>query len=196
MNLIRLANESDASQILRIYAPIVTQTAISFELRPPSEGEMRERIRKTLTTHAWLVSIDDDQITAYAYASEFRRREAYLWTTEVTVYVDSTARRRGHARGLYRSLFEVLRLQGYYTALAIIALPNPPSIAFHQALGFEPVGVIKSAGYKFGAWHATAWWQLELQPHVIPQRPPRPVSELTGCPQWTRALKAGLLPAT
>ncbi|MBD2677776.1 MULTISPECIES: hypothetical protein [Nostoc] len=34
---IRLANENDASQMLLIYAPIVQETTISFELEAPSE---------------------------------------------------------------------------------------------------------------------------------------------------------------
>ncbi len=42
---IRFAAETDATQILDIYGPIVENTAISFEEVPPSRPEMASRIR-------------------------------------------------------------------------------------------------------------------------------------------------------
>jgi len=46
-----------------------------------------------------------------------------------------------------------LRIQGYYAAHAGITLPNAGSVGLHKALGFRPVGVYRSVGYKLGAWH-------------------------------------------
>ena len=46
---IRFAAETDATQILDIYAPIVANTAISFEEVPPTRPEMAGRIRTTRT---------------------------------------------------------------------------------------------------------------------------------------------------
>jgi L-amino acid N-acyltransferase YncA len=178
------------AQMLRIYAPIVQRTAISFELAPPSEEDFQERIRNTVFTHAWIVCEEAGTIAGYAYANRFRPREAYLWTTEVTVYVDSARQRRGLGRALYLSLFQVLRLQGYCTAIAVIALPNPPSVKLHEALGFKLIGVIGSAGYKFGKWHDTGWWQLELQPHPVAPVIPKPVSEWIGTLELAEALSA------
>lgn len=45
---LRLATETDADAVLAIYAPIVRETVISFELEPPTLEEMRSRIRETL----------------------------------------------------------------------------------------------------------------------------------------------------
>lgn len=165
--MIRVANEGDAAGILEIYAPLVESTAISFELSPPSEDEMRQRIRDIVLTHAWVVAEEEGMVAGYAYASRFRPREAYAWTTEVTVYVHPGRQRRGLGRALYGELLERLRRQNFFTAIAVIALPNELSVKLHEAAGFEPVGVIRKAGYKFGVWHDTGWWQLELQPHGL-----------------------------
>lgn len=43
--IIRLARESDAADVLEIYRPIACDTAISFELKPPTIEEMREGYR-------------------------------------------------------------------------------------------------------------------------------------------------------
>ena len=44
-----------------------------------------------------------------------------------------------------------------------ITLPNPASVALHESFGFEPVGVYRRIGWKFGAWHDVGWWQLQLR---------------------------------
>src|SRR5947207_1321132 len=55
MAVIRLADEADAGAMLAIYAPYVRETAISFELEPPSEGEFRRRVRSVLEAGPWLL---------------------------------------------------------------------------------------------------------------------------------------------
>ena len=190
--MIRLARESDADRMLEIYAPIVRATAISFELVPPTSTEMRERIRNILASHAWLVCEEAQAICGYAYASKFRRREAYRWAAEVTVYVRPARQRRGIGKALYRSLFDAMRLQGFCRAIAVIALPNEASVRLHERLGFKSIGVFERAGYKLGRWHDVGWWQLQLQEHPLNPGAPRSVAELVGTAEWERALGAKL----
>lgn len=143
--VIRLATVDDAPQIQSIYAPIVVETAISFELEPPSVEEMRRRIETTLLAYPWLVC-EWDGVIGYAYAGVFRSRPAYQWTVEVSAYVHAAHRGKGVARALYTSLFECLRVQGFRTALAGIVLPNSASVALHEGLGFRSVGVFHHVG--------------------------------------------------
>jgi L-amino acid N-acyltransferase YncA len=72
---------------------------------------------------------------------------------DVSVYVQTSARRLGVGRALYCTLFALLPLQGFYQAHAGITLPNPASVALHESLGFSPVQVYRAVGYKLGAWH-------------------------------------------
>ena len=79
-------------------------------------------------------------------------------------------RRSGIGRRLYLALLPRLRELGYYQVFAGIALPNPASVALHEAVGFKPVGIYRNVGFKLGGWHDVGWWQLELrQPLVTPQ---------------------------
>jgi L-amino acid N-acyltransferase YncA len=171
---IRLATEDDAGQILAIYAPIVRETPISFEVEPPTVAAMRQRISDTLACFPWLVCEGAGELLGYAYGSRHRGRAAYDWSAEVSVYVHASARRSGVGRDLYRTLFEILRLQGFCNALAGATLPNPASVGLHESLGFQPVGIYRSVGYKFGAWHDVGWWQLSLRPHTACPAPPVP----------------------
>lgn len=189
---IRLATEADAEAVQAIYAPYVRETVISFEAEPPDVDTMRERVRKTTETHPWLVCEHNGEIVGYVYASKHRERQAYQWSVDVTAYVRPGFHRSGIGRGLYTSLFELLRMQNYYNAFAGIALPNDASIGLHKALGFEPIGVYPNVGYKFGKWHDVAWLGLALQPHNDTPRPPCPLDEIKHHPNWQTAIDAGL----
>jgi L-amino acid N-acyltransferase YncA len=177
MNTIRLASSSDASGILAIYEPIVRETAISFELEPPTLVEMQARIEAVGAIFPWLVADSNDSILGYAYASHHRERPAYQWSVDVSVYVAEPARGRGVARALYEQLLSLLVELGYYAAYAGIALPNDASVALHESMGFKPIGVYRNVGYKLGRWRDVGWWQRELQAHSVEPRPPRRMND-------------------
>jgi phosphinothricin acetyltransferase len=172
---VRLATAEDAEAVRSVYAPVVKSSAISFEITPPTTTEMNERITTTLRTYPWLVAVDDadGEVTGFAHAAEHRSRPAYQWSVDVSVYVGSDARGGGVGRLLYRALLEILERQGFTSAFAGIALPNPASVRLHRAMGFRPIGVYRSVGYKLGAWHDVAWWQ-----HPLGSRPHKPTEPL------------------
>jgi phosphinothricin acetyltransferase len=170
---IRSASPDDAGAICAIYGPIVEATWISFEAEPPTVEEMRSRIETKLGHLPWLVSLDGaGKVIGYAHASKLRDRAAYQWSAEVTVYVDESARRTGLGRSLYLALLQSLTELGYFQAFAGIALPNAGSVALHEAVGFQQIGIYRKVGFKFGEWVDVGWWQRELA-HGVPSRPPR-----------------------
>jgi phosphinothricin acetyltransferase len=189
---IRLATIDDAAQIQAIYEPIVLETAISFELVPPTVEEFQDRITRTLEKMPWLVCDIDRVVAGYAYAGQFRPREAYQWSAEVTVYVNPEFHRRGVGKAIYTSLFQCLRLQGYRSAYGGIALPNEASIALHESLGFTHIGTYKAVGYKLGEWRDVGWWQLEVQPTDGSPSAPIALPEAKNTEYFGRALSSGL----
>lgn len=174
MTSIRSATLDDAQAIADIYAPIVRDTTISFELEAPTAAEMRARIDRTLPILPWLVSVDDaGRVDGYVYAGKHRERAAYQWAVDVTAYVRADSRGRGLGRRLYEALFGQLVELGYYQAFAGIALPNEASVRLHESLGFERLGIYRRVGFKHGAWRDVGWWQKELQPVVDAPDAPR-----------------------
>jgi phosphinothricin acetyltransferase len=167
---VRSATPADAAACAAIYAPYVTDTAISFETEPPSADELAGRIA---AAHEWLVLEDDGRVAGYAYASPFHPRAAYRWACEVSVYLERGRRRTGAGRALYEALLAALAARGFRVAVAGMTLPNPASEGLHRALGFEPVGTYRRIGYKFGAWHDVAWTQRMLATGDEPPPEPR-----------------------
>ncbi len=188
---IRPAKGEDATEMLDIYAPIVRDTAISFETRPPEISEFRSRIRASLEQRLWLACESEGSIAGYAYATQFNAREAYIWSVEVSVYVRPSHHRRGIGRALYTSLFLCLALQGYCTAVGRITLPNPASVALHESMGFQPVGTNPGIGYKNGQWHDVGIWQREIQPLPTLPEVPRPMEAVAHTREWAAALSSG-----
>ena len=159
----------DAAACAAIYAPYVRDTAITFELDPPSEAEMAARIESARKTHAWLVAEDDGRVVGYAYGGEYKSRAAYRWSCEVSVYVAEGSHRGGVGRALYEELFRRLAERGFHMAVAGMTLPNDASAALHTKLGFEPVGTYRRIGWKNNAWHDVAWTQRPLAAESAPE---------------------------
>lgn len=169
---LRTATETDAEEITAIYAPIVQQTSISFELEAPTVDQMRERISKTRPELPWLVSEDEQgRVNGYVYASKHRERAAYQWSVDTTAYLREDARGQGLGKRMYHELKRELIKLGYCQAFAGIALPNAASVALHESVGFEALGVYRKVGFKNGQWHDVGWWQCNLQSPDAPVVP-------------------------
>lgn len=148
-----------AAACAAIYAPHVDPGPASFEAAPPDAAEVARRIERA---HAWLVALAGDEVAGFAYAGQHRDREAYRWACDVSVYLAPAHHRRGAGRALHTELLRRARALGLRHACAGITLPNPASVALHEALGFRLVGVYEQIGFKAGAWRDVGWWQLDF----------------------------------
>ena len=159
---VRPAIPDDAAACRNIYAPFVTDSWVSFEEEVPSIREMRRRIVGYGGSHGWVVAEEGGEVTGYAYGSPHRLREAYCFSCDVAIYMPEAKSGHGVGRALYGALLPLLAGHGMHAAFAGIALPNDRSIALHEAVGFEKIGVYREVGWKFGAWRDVGWWQKLL----------------------------------
>ena len=162
----------DAATCAAIYAPFVRDGVVSFEEVAPDADAFAARIATTQATHPWLVAEVDEGVVGFAYGCPHRARAAYRWACDVSIYLDPAHHRRGIGRALYEELFARLRAQRIHVVCAGITLPNAASVGLHETLGFEPVGIYRSIGWKAGAWHDVGWWQLRLLPPLDDSAPP------------------------
>ena len=167
---IREVIPADAPHLLEIYAPYVEQTAISFEYDVPTLEEFAGRISRIASKYPYLVAEKEGRIVGYAYAGEFKGREAFRWTVETSVYVDRNQRHGGIGRMLYGALEHELRQRGFQSMCACIAyterdgdphLTND-SVFFHERMGFAMVAHFHRCGWKFGRWYDMVWMEKLL----------------------------------
>jgi phosphinothricin acetyltransferase len=190
---IRLAERRDVAGILEIYAPFILHTAVTFEEIVPDEESFWKRIQEIMEELPYLVCEIDGRIAGYAYASAYRSRASYRWTKEVSVYVHPDFHRKKIADALYTSLNELVRYQGIADLLAIITMPNIPSVAFHEHFGYVKCGEFLKVGYKLDEWQNVGWFELFLQDESqAPREKILRLTEITDLPIFKEALQKGL----
>jgi L-amino acid N-acyltransferase YncA len=151
---IRPSADADLPAITAIYAENVLGGTGTFEIDAPDAAEMARRRADVLAKGLpWLVAEVDGRVLGYAYANHFRPRLAYRFCVEDSIYLAASARGRGIGRLLLAELMACCEAQGARQMLAVIGdAANAGSIGVHRALGFEPAGVLKAAGWKFERW--------------------------------------------
>lgn len=182
---IRMAAEGDAEEILSIYSPYITDTAVTFEYDIPSVAEFSRRIKNTLQRYPYIVALEGNHILGYAYASAFKERAAYDWAVETTIYLKQDCRGRGLGKKLYLALEELLKRQNIINLNACIAYTSVEdehldnaSTFFHEHLGYSRVAHFTKCGYKFGTWYDMVWMEKMLGEHPDAPKPMIPISEI------------------
>lgn len=161
---IRTATLEDAPRLVEIYSYYVEKTAVSFEYEVPSVEKFQTRMNRTQKHYPYLVAESGGKIIGYAYASSFNYREAYKFSSELTIYLDKNYRRQGVGKKLYGELEKILREMSIKNLYACIGYPevedeylNFNSLNFHQHLGFKICGKFTNCGYKFNRWYSMVY---------------------------------------
>ena len=157
---IRNVNLDDAAQIADIYNYYIKNTPQTFETEVLSVDEMKERIVEISEDYPYLVAEEDGEVFGYACAAQFKLRQAYEYSAEVSIYVKAEAKQKGIGTQLYKRLFDELADTDIHTIIAGISLPNDGSIRFHEKHGFIKVGHFREVGYKLGRWIDVGYWEL------------------------------------
>ena len=108
------------------------------------------------------MDVEAGEVWATPTRPSYRPRPGYRLTRETSVYLAEQARGQGRGRRLYDDLLARVAADGMHVALALIAVPNPASVALHEACGFEHLGTMREVGRKFDRWLDTAWYQRML----------------------------------
>ena len=161
--LIRDVRPSDAEGISAIYGHHVLHGTASYDIEPPPVEATAAKIDR-ITGAGWpfLVAEVDGTVAGYAYATQFRDREAYRFASEDSIYIHPAFMRRGIGRALLEALLDRAAAHGFKTMVAVIGGAEPASIALHAELGFREAGRLKAMGFKHGRWLDSVYMQRDL----------------------------------
>jgi phosphinothricin acetyltransferase len=153
----------DLPAILRIYNDAIRDGTATWD-EEPWTMEQRE---------AWFASHDDaspvlvaeceGEVCGFAYLSLMSAKSGWRFTREDTIYIDPGFQGRRIGRLLLTALLDRARELDLRLIVASITWDNAASIALHRSLGFETMGTLHNAGFKFGKWLDTTYLQLDLQ---------------------------------
>lgn len=162
---IRLAIQEDVPAITDIYNYAVIHTTATQDLHPQGiEARM-----------AWFLAHNPEELPVFVYEdtvsgrvmgwsalSWFSERLGYNRTVENAIYLAPEAFGKGIGSQLLQHLIETARDLGYHSIIARMSAENAASRALHSKYGFEMIGILKEAGFKFERYVDIAFMQLLL----------------------------------
>ncbi len=164
-SILRAARPADLARIVEIYNHYIVNTVITFDLAPVTEESRRPWFESFAPEGPFRLFVleEEGRVAGYASSTRFRKKAAYDTSVETSIYLAHDEVGRGLGSALYGKLFEALEAEPpLHRAYAGITLPNPRSVAFHESLGFRPIGTFHEVGFKFGAFHDVAWFERPL----------------------------------
>ncbi len=159
---VRDASERDAEACALIYAPYVTDSAIAFEIEPPTPAEMGERIAAAQRTHAWVGLEDQGRVVGYAYGGPDKEQPRTAGQARSASTSSATGQGPAAARALHDALLGQLAARGFRTAVAGMTLPKAASVGLHPAISFRTVGTYRAIGCRNATWRDIAWTQRAI----------------------------------
>lgn len=159
----RPAREADLEAIQRIYNDAILTTTATWDEEPWSwEKRLEWWAAHNNPLEPILVAEMAGEVAGFAYLTRFSPKSGWRFTREDTIYIDREWRGRGVGRQLLTALLDEARRIGIHLVIASITTENTASINLHASFGFEVVGVLREAGFKFGRRLDTQWMQLVL----------------------------------
>ena len=165
---LRLAAVADAEQIREIYNHEVQHTTATFDLVPRTLEDQQRWLLERSGAFATIVAVDSEpaddgpSIVGFGALSPYKERAAYRTSVENSVYVRRGRHGEGIGRLLLTELLETAARSGFHTVFARINAASEASVALHRSCGYEPVGIEREVGRKFGRWHDVALMQRLL----------------------------------
>lgn len=167
---IRPVTINDAPALVNIYRYYVEQTNITLEYNTPSISDFKQRILSIKEKYPYLVAESDGQIIGYTYAHDYKGRDAYDWSVEVSIYVTRETLAKGVGTALYQVLEHELKRQHVVNASACITAGNARSEKFHEKFGYKQTAVFKHFGFKTNKWLDVLWMTKSLV-NQLPKKP-------------------------
>jgi len=161
--LIRPATAKDSRTICAIWNPLIRDTTITYTNVEKTPDDVETMLaEKQVAGHPFFVACIGDKVMGFTTYGTFRSGPGYAKTMENTVILAPDAKGKGMGSQLMTTLEEHAKNAGIHSLIAGIDGANTPAILFHKAIGFEVVGDIKEAGFKFERWHRLVLMQKLL----------------------------------
>ncbi|MDA1073271.1 MAG: GNAT family N-acetyltransferase [Proteobacteria bacterium] len=161
---VRPCEVEDHSAIVGIYNHYIANTHFTFDVSDYTVASRQPWFAGFDGSRYLCLVIEDPnrQIAGYACSSRFKEKSAYETSVEVSIYLHPHNTSRGLGKLLYEPLFEHLEQHDVHRAYAGIALPNEPSIRFHQKMGFVRKAHFAEVGRKFDRFWDVVWLEKNL----------------------------------
>jgi phosphinothricin acetyltransferase len=163
---VRRARNTDAAGIAAVYTESILARDSTMDTEPFSDADVLTLLTGLGPREALFVLEADARIAGWGIVKKYSDRPGYRIACETSVYLFRSVLRRGWGRRIQHALFRFAEASGYHHVVAKIWAGNRASIAFHEACGFEMVGIQKEVGLVDGTFRDVAIMQKLLPSHA------------------------------
>lgn len=137
---------------LFIYQWYVKNSTATFQIHDSTLTEMHELLFFTDPTYRSFAVLENTRCIGYGIITQFKKREAFDRTAEITIYLETTATRKGYGREVLEYLEEFARTQGFHALVALISGENTGSCKLFARNGYTQCAQYREVGFKFNRW--------------------------------------------
>ena len=162
---IRAATLDDLPDITEIQNHYIEHTHITFDVcrfKPEERVRWFDEHSDGKRYRILVAEGERSQLLGYVATGQFRPKQAYETTVEISVACSPNMLGQGVGTKLYSELFALLKSEDIHRVVAGIAQPNPGSNALHQRFGFRAIGTFTEVGRKFGRYWDVTWMERVL----------------------------------
>ncbi|MCD2424844.1 N-acetyltransferase family protein [Niabella pedocola] len=152
----------DLPAVKQIYDWYVLHSTATFHTEPVTTDELKEFIYIGHPRFkSWLIH-NQGQPAGYCYLTNYKKRQAYDKTAELTIYLAHDCYVKGIGQTALTQLEAHAREAGFKNLLAIISGDNDRSIHFFEKNGYVKCAHFKNVGEKFGKVLDVVGYQKEI----------------------------------
>jgi L-amino acid N-acyltransferase YncA len=154
--------KENISNALEIYNWYVINSTATFHLEAVPEKELERMVSMGHNKYQSFVIIYNNQICGFCYLSQFRYKEAYDKSAEITLYLKQGFLGKGIGKTTLTYLEKIAKENEINNLVAVITEGNDASIILFEKDGYFKIGHLKNIGEKFGKTLDVVSYQKEI----------------------------------
>ncbi len=144
--------EEHVEAVREIYLYYINNSTATFHKKEITTQEMSELVLfKNPKYESYIIKAEED-ICGYVILTQYKTREAFDKTAEVTIYLKNGYEGRGIGKRAITFIEERAKEKELHTLVALICGENEGSIALFEKCGYIKCAHYKEVGNKFNRW--------------------------------------------
>jgi phosphinothricin acetyltransferase len=146
------ASEEHIDEARAIYLHHVEHSTATFHKREISRDEMRDLLIFKNPKYEGYIIRYDGEVCGYAVLAQYKPREAFDQTAEVTIYLKEGYEGKSIGSKALNFIEDRAKTKAIHALIALICHENTGSIALFEKYGYQKCAHYKEVGYKFNRW--------------------------------------------
>jgi len=142
-------SEHDLPEVKKIYDWYIKNSTATFHTEPILIDQLKEFIYFNHQLYKSYFIFENEAIAGYCILTNYKKRQAYNRTAEVTIYIKPEFCGKGIGKLTLAYLERQAKENGLKNLIGIITGDNTGSIALFEKSGFEKCAHFKNVGEKF-----------------------------------------------